>query len=172
VLVDVTPGGDRVRASRIAEFVSGPEAFDTFDEILARTIEFNPGRSVESLRRGILHNAVQRDDGRWVWRHRRSRARPFLLPEATDVTTAGGTDAAAFTLPDYTSLWDDLERIQGPVLLVHGTTDASLVDEAQIAEFRRRQPDGRVVAVEGAGHSVQGDRPLELAALIEDSLAT
>ncbi len=44
----------------------------------------------------------------------------------------------------------------------------SVVDDADIAELRRRQPGVRVEGVEGAGHSIQGDRPLELAALIDD----
>ena len=38
-------------------------------------------------------------------------------------------------------------------------------------EFRGRQPDVSITTVEGAGHSIQGDRPLELVALIEDLLA-
>src|SRR6185436_4140260 len=53
VLVDVTPGVDKERAAPIAQFVSGPESFESFDEILQRTIEYNPTRSVESLRRGV-----------------------------------------------------------------------------------------------------------------------
>jgi pimeloyl-ACP methyl ester carboxylesterase len=44
----------------------------------------------------------------------------------------------------------------------------SVVDDADVAELLRRQPSTRVEGVEGAGHSIQGDRPLELAALIED----
>ena len=71
VLVDVTPGVDKERAAPIAQFVSGPESFESFDEILQRTIEYNPTRSVESLRRGVLHNAMPREDGRWVWRYQR-----------------------------------------------------------------------------------------------------
>jgi pimeloyl-ACP methyl ester carboxylesterase len=39
-----------------------------------------------------------------------------------------------------------------------------------VAEARRRQPNISVEVVEGAGHSVQGDRPVELAALIERTL--
>ena len=71
VLVDVTPGVDRNKAHR-SDFIAGPESFECFDEILARTIEFNPTRA-ESLRRGVLHNAVQLEDGRWVWRYQRPR---------------------------------------------------------------------------------------------------
>jgi pimeloyl-ACP methyl ester carboxylesterase len=63
VLVDVTPGVDGQKASQIVAFINGPVSFSSFDEILARTVEFNPGRTVASLRRGILHNATQQDDG-------------------------------------------------------------------------------------------------------------
>jgi pimeloyl-ACP methyl ester carboxylesterase len=40
------------------------------------------------------------------------------------------------------------------------------VSEGDVAELRRRRPDAVVEVVEGAGHSVQGDRPLELAELL------
>src|SRR4051794_14789374 len=73
VLVDVTPGVDGHKSSQIAAFINGPESFDSFDELLARTIEFNPTRTESSLRRGILHNALQREDGTWVWRYARFR---------------------------------------------------------------------------------------------------
>ena len=69
VLVDVTPGVNAEKSAPIHAFVNGPESFANFDELLARTIEHNPTRSVSSLRRGILHNAVQREDGSWVWRY-------------------------------------------------------------------------------------------------------
>jgi pimeloyl-ACP methyl ester carboxylesterase len=44
------------------------------------------------------------------------------------------------------------------------------VTDDHVAEFQRRQPTGRVVAVPGAGHSLQGDTPLELTALLEEFL--
>ena len=67
-VVDVTPGVDHARAEPIVAFVSGPESFASFEEILDRTVEFNPTRSVSSLRRGILHNAKENGDGTWTWR--------------------------------------------------------------------------------------------------------
>src|SRR6516164_6366970 len=36
VLVDVTPSVDRDKAAPIAQFIAGPESFDSFEEILAR----------------------------------------------------------------------------------------------------------------------------------------
>ncbi|MFM8303576.1 MAG: alpha/beta fold hydrolase, partial [Actinomycetota bacterium] len=165
VLVDVTPGVDKDRVAPIAQFVSGPESFASFDEILRRTIEFNPTRSVQSLRRGVLHNAMPREDGRWVWRYQRPRlmevaARPDGAPAA----------AGDPPVPDFSTLWDDLAAVRVPVLLLRGTTAGSVVSDDDVAEFRRRQPGGRVVAVEGAGHSLQGDTPLELSALLEEFL--
>ena len=48
----------------------------------------------------------------------------------------------------------------------------SVIDDDGEAELVRRRPDARVEHVVGAGHSVQGDRPVELAALIADFVAT
>src|SRR5829696_7429829 len=67
-VVDVTPGTDRAKAEPIITFVSGPERFGSFDELLERTVAHNPTRSVSSLRRGILHNAREDPDGSWRWR--------------------------------------------------------------------------------------------------------
>jgi pimeloyl-ACP methyl ester carboxylesterase len=157
-LVDVTPGVDRDKAAPIAQFIAGPESFESFDEILARTIEFNPTRSESSLRRGVLHNAVERDDGRWVWRYQR----PGLAP---------GSDLENRDMPDFATLWADVDKIAVPLMLVRGA-DSGVVDDDDVAELLRRQPKARVEVVEGAGHSIQGDRPVELAALLEDFLAS
>jgi pimeloyl-ACP methyl ester carboxylesterase len=151
VLIDITPGVDREKAKAIIDFVDGPQSFASFDELLARTIEHNPTRSVSSLRRGILHNARQEPDGSWRWRYDRSG-------HTRDVTDAGDARSSS-------PLWDELGAVRCPVLLVRGAL-SPVVDDADVAEARRRLPDIDVVVVDGAGHSVQGDRPLELAALL------
>ena len=156
-LVDVTPGVDRDKAAPIAQFIAGPESFESFDEILARTIEFNPTRTESSLRRGVLHNAVQRQDGRWIWRYQR----PGLAP---------GADLENRDMPDFAKLWDDIDKIQVPLMLVRGGSPGTVVDDADVAELQRRQPGARVEVVDGAGHSIQGDKPVELAALLDNFL--
>lgn len=152
VLVDVTPRVEGPGAAAIVAFVNGPESFADFDELLARTIEFNPTRSVSSLRRGILHNALQRDDGSWVWRYRR-------------FTEAGEAPDRSLRAED---LWDALERIEVPLMLVRGMRPGSVVDDEAEAELVRRQPTARIEHVPEAGHSVQGDDPLHLARLLAD----
>jgi pimeloyl-ACP methyl ester carboxylesterase len=53
------------------------------------------------------------------------------------------------------------------MMLVRGGTSGVVGDE-DVDELRRRRPDVRVEVVAGAGHSVQGDKPLELAALLRE----
>jgi pimeloyl-ACP methyl ester carboxylesterase len=146
-LIDITPGVNADKARHITDFVNGPSSFDDFDELLERTISHNPTRSVSSLRRGILHNAVQRSDGTWVWRHQRH-------PKSD------------LTAPDVGDLWAKLGELKMPVTLLRGMAPGSVVDDADEAEFLRRLPGATVIHVPGAGHSIQGDAPLELAALI------
>jgi pimeloyl-ACP methyl ester carboxylesterase len=144
VLVDVTPGVTGRKAQAITAFVQGPESFASFDEILERTLAHNPGRSRASLRRGVLHNARQRDDGRWVWRYDRLR-------------TSGPLD--------FSSLWDDVSALTVPLMLVRGAR-SPVVDDGDVAELVSRQPGTRVEVVDAAGHSVQSDQPVELARLL------
>lgn len=149
VLVDVTPGVNQDKASAITSFVSGPESFASFDEILERTVQFNPTRSESSLRRGILHNAAPRDDGTWSWRYDR------FLPEGE------------VTVPDFGSLWDAVDAVAVPFMLVRGAL-SPVVDDEDVAELTRRQPGVRVEVVADAGHSIQGDQPLVLAGILTD----
>ncbi len=148
VLVDVTPGVNRDKAAAIVNFVNGPPAFDDFDALLARTIEHNPTRSESSLRRGILHNAYERDDGSWVWRYDKIGDRLDDLDDR------------------FGDLWDAVSAIDAPMLLARGSL-SPVVDDDDVAELRRRQPEVEVVVVEGAGHSIQGDQPVVLADLLE-----
>jgi pimeloyl-ACP methyl ester carboxylesterase len=149
LLVDITPGVNADKAKHVTNFVNGPATFEDFDALLARTKEHNPTRSESSLRRGILHNAVQNDDGSWVWRHQRHAKNE--LP-----------------VPDVGNLWDKLGALTQPVTLVRGMATGSVVDDDDEAGFVRRVPTGHVVHVDNAGHSVQGDAPLALA----DAIAT
>ncbi|MEO5901897.1 MAG: hypothetical protein ABIR68_17455, partial [Ilumatobacteraceae bacterium] len=150
----------------------------SFESLLERTMEHNPTRAESSLRRGILHNAHQLDDGSWQWNYDRSshaRSRDADAPANPDAPTAEapadvtpvadiapGTDAAPLA---PSPMWDDFERIDCPLMLVRGGV-SPVVDDDDVAEARRRRPKIAVEVVDGAGHSIQGDRPLELAAIV------
>ena len=166
VMVDITPGVNAAKTKAVLDFVDGPQSFASFDDLLARTMEFNPTRSESSLRRGILHNARQLPDGSWAWRYDRgSRAR--------STAEGDGTSPHGATVPvgQPSPMWDDFEAIGCPIMLVRGSL-SPVVDDDDVAEARRRQPGLVVEVVDGAGHSVQGDRPVELARLLEGWLSS
>jgi pimeloyl-ACP methyl ester carboxylesterase len=146
-LVDITPGVNRQKASAIVAFVAGPEVFDSFDAILERTMAHNPTRSRSSLERGVRHNARPNPDGTWSWRYDRH------TPERAAATLNPG------------ALWDALAGLDHPVLLARGGI-SPVVGDDDVARLNELRPDARVVVVDGAGHSIQGDRPVELAGLL------
>lgn len=150
VLVDITPGVTRDKAKEVHDFIEGPQSFASFGEIFDRTVEFNPTRTPESLRRGILHNAHREPDGSWRWNYDR---RPL--------------DGEG--MPDPAALWDAIGTIEAPILLARGAL-SPVVDDDDVAELQRRRPQARVVVVEEAGHSIQGDQPLVLADLLRAEL--
>jgi esterase len=158
VMVDITPGVNAAKTKAITDFVDGPQEFASFDDLLARTIEHNPTRTESSLRRGILHNAHQQPDGSWQWRYDRgSHARS----RSADTATAASDETA----DGLSSLWGDFGSITCRITLVRGSL-SPVVDDDDVAEALRRQPDLGVHVVDGAGHSVQGDRPVELAEIL------
>ena len=157
VLVDVLPSRDDKATAVIGAFINGPASFPDFEELLQRTIQFNPTRSVSSLRRGILHNALQQADGSWVWRHSRQRDDDGPAIEMSTPDPEERTEA----------MWRVVEAVQVPLLLARGMEPSSILRDEHEAELLRRLPTAEVVHVDGAGHSVQGDKPIELAAIIQ-----
>src|ERR1700722_291612 len=105
VIVDVTPGTTS-RAMTPAQrgavaLISGPPAFDSFEEMLQATWAAVPARPIESLRPGVLHNSRRLEDGRWAWRY--------------DRLNRGGELA-----DDPTDLWADLSATTAPIMLARG----------------------------------------------------
>ncbi len=150
--VDITPGVNQEKAQHITAFINGPQGFESFEDLLARTMEHNPTRDVKSLRRGILHNAVQLDDGTWIWRWARHRSGPMDVPSRPS------------------DLWGLLASIKQPALLIRGMSPGSVVDDDDEATFLATAQNGAVRRVERAGHSVQGDQPLVLAEILTEFL--
>jgi pimeloyl-ACP methyl ester carboxylesterase len=147
VLVDITPGVTATKVKAVTDFINGPQSFASFNDLLKRTIEHNPTRSESSLRRGILHNARQLEDGTWQWRY--DRRQPH-----------GGREHVVSG-----SLWQTVQDLARPLTLVRGAL-SPVVDDEDVSELLRRKPDATVHVVDGAGHSVQGDRPLELVEIL------
>ena len=121
VLVDITPGVTSKKAKAVLDFINGPQSFASFDELFARTKEHNPTRSEASLRRGILHNAKQIEDGSWQWRYDRRG-------QTETAGSAPGHEAPR------SPMWDMISSWSKPLLMVRGGV-SPVVDDEDIAEL-------------------------------------
>ena len=131
-------------AARVEAFTSH-HSFASLDEMIERTSAYSPGRGSRAVRRGVQHNARQHADGSWSWRWdpRQRGERDY----AFDATSAA------------------LAHFSGPILLVRGELSDIVTDELASA-FSVAHPDTELVTIVGAGHAVQGDRPVELAKVL------
>jgi pimeloyl-ACP methyl ester carboxylesterase len=166
VLVDTGPGGSRqLGRRRLGAFMQGPEEYSSVDEIIDRAIAFNPRRSRERLRRTLLQNLRRTPAGTWQWKYDR-RFRPrFADPSVSAEERARLTEARS------RGLWDAARAVSCPVLVVRGSESDMFLDEdaeRTAAGFAH----ARSLAIEGASHTVQSDRPYELAAALREFIET
>ena len=68
-----------------------------------------------------------------------------------------------------TNLWECVERVQCPVMIVRGAETDMLTPEA-IQRLHRRIPGSRVSLIEEAGHAVPTDQPAALSQHIREFL--
>lgn len=161
VIVDVTPGsGARVAKMNDAQkgavaLTAGPKSFESFDAMVDAAVKSSPNRTRASLARGVAHNARPAEDGTWIWRYDRAR---------------GGGSGGQRPADGFNALWDDLSSSPAPMTLVRGGASMFTHDE-DVQEFLRRKPATPVHVVDGSGHAVQSDRPIELVSIIRDAMA-
>jgi hypothetical protein len=65
-----------------------------------------------------------------------------------------------------------VEQISVQMLLCRGLRADSVLRDEDEAELRRRKPAAQVLHFAEAGHSIQGDMPIELAAAVADFIPT
>jgi len=160
VIVDVSPSvNSRAIEMTLEErgstaLVGGPKVYDTFDEMVLATVALSPNRPPTAIRRGVLHNSMPLGDGRWRWRY--------------DIGSPPDQDVAASQRPrrDFQELWNDVDVLRQPLLLIRGGDSKFVLDEHE-EEFRRRKLEVNVAVVPDAGHAIQSDQPLLLRGLIE-----
>jgi pimeloyl-ACP methyl ester carboxylesterase len=150
ILIDAIPAEPIAPDNAVVSFLGGPDSFGSRDEIVERAISFGLGGSRSAVARAVTLNTVQRDDGRWTWRHH-----------------IGQRPGEISISPDFRPLWRPLEGYGGPITLIRGSR--GFVNEDQVAELGRRIPTVDVRTVE-TGHNVQEEDPVGLAALLEGLL--
>jgi pimeloyl-ACP methyl ester carboxylesterase len=152
-IVDVSPGLVVKQDNQVRAFLAGPESFATREEIVERARAFGLGVSTASVERGVYHNTVQGEDGRWVFRHHLANLPPSEAPVSFD----------------FSSLWPAFDALSLPIMVVRGSR--GFLDDDDIAELKSHQP-AVIVSVIESGHNVQEDDPVALAHVLTGFVAT
>jgi len=129
---------------RIVEFTREADGGVDVESFVAAAVRFNPRRDPRLLRQGLLHNLRELPDGRLTWKT--DRRRP--------------TDLAGME-KRLAALRARLGEVRCPVLILRGGESDVFLD-ADAERFAAALPDARWVRIEGAGHTIQGDRPAAL----------
>jgi esterase len=147
ILVDAGPSLRQEGTRRIHNFITSGRDFASFDELVEHVLQFAPNRREELLRMSLRHNIRSTGSGRLAWKY--------------DPAQFGASRANL----DDGSLGRAAEVVTCPTLIVRGERSRVLLDEDARA-LSELMPDARTVTIAGAGHTVQAERPAQLAAEI------
>jgi pimeloyl-ACP methyl ester carboxylesterase len=145
VIVDVGPEIQQAGATRIRQFSSSTAELDSVEDFVAQAQAFNPRRDATLLQRSLLHNLRQTQNGKWTWKYD-----PRARVHVGDAAESAARRAA---------LWDDVDRIDCPTLVVRGGASEVFAD-SDADKLVGRLWLGEKAIVENAGHTVQGDNPV------------
>jgi len=155
VLIDAGPNIRMAGAQRIGEFVGATAEIDSIEEAVVKALAFNPLRDPRLLRRSLLYAYRRLPSGKWARKH--------------DMRHWGKPDFRELTARNE-ERWKEAQRVACPTLVVRGGLSDVFLDE-DAERFARALPNGRWRRVEGAGHTVQGDNPRELCAVLRGFFA-
>ena len=151
MIVDVAPQVEQAGRDRILAFMQGRESFESLEDAVAYAHAFNPRRNPEVLRKTLPQNLRQRPDGRLQWKW-----------DPAFISSARLTEERMLR-PE---LWAAAARITCPTLVIHGT-ESDILSRGTGERLAATIPQGRLVSIAGAGHSVQGDNPHDLGDALE-----
>jgi pimeloyl-ACP methyl ester carboxylesterase len=144
VLIDVGHQLEEEGVRRIIDFMRAHESFASLEEAAAAIAPYLPFRKAVRAA-NLRRNLRQRDDGRWVWKHRLGRS--FRLD-------GGGRDWRQILV----GLEEEAARVRCPVLLLRGAA-SDVLSDAGASEVTKLMPNARLAVVKNAGHLAAGDNP-------------
>ncbi|MEE8369601.1 MAG: alpha/beta hydrolase [Dehalococcoidia bacterium] len=152
VIVDIGPE-TRPRDGRRARKYGSRLQEGEFAEFEAEARQIYRRSRPEHRQRSLRFELKELPDGRWTWK-------------ADPRRYEGGRRVVR----DLGELWQSLEAVRCPTLILRGEISSMLADETA----RRMQslvPGSRYEVVPGAGHNIQGDKPEALEAAVRAFLA-
>ena len=158
IVIESAPEVLRSGVETLRRLLSTANSFSTIDEAVAVYQQFYPEATTEQLTRRVRAAVTASDDGSYSW---------DFDPVFLDATARPAE-------PDpgqrrMVNLWDCVERVLCPVMIVRGAETDMLTPEA-IQRLHRRIPGSRVSLIEEAGHAVPTDQPAALGQHIREFL--
>ena len=132
------PGMDRIRLM----MAGSPERFESEEQVVELVRRANP-RMAEAGLRDRVHFGLRRlPDGGFAWKYDKA---------LRDMMRQGGRR-------ETIDLWEPLRRITAPTLLVRGA-ESDILSPDIAKRTVDALPDGRLVEIAGASHTVPADQP-------------
>jgi len=143
VLVDVVARNSPAGVARIAAFMRDTVGgFATLDDAARAIADYLPQRARRRTTEGLTRTLRPAPDGRWVWRWDPAMLDAGFGDQATELTPRLAEAAA---------------RLAAPCLLVRGSASDVVSDDAA-RELAAVIAGSEHAVVDGAGHTVAGDR--------------
>jgi pimeloyl-ACP methyl ester carboxylesterase len=143
IIVDIGPTIDPRGAERIKQEIHAvPEAFDSFDAVVAYMSQQNRYTSDAVLRRRLRYATQALPDGKTGWRY------DLAIREQSRQGTAAPAE----------DLWPQLPRITCPTLIVRGA-DTDLLSPEIAQQMLDTLPNAQLAEVQRAAHMVFEENP-------------
>lgn len=155
VIVDIGPDIAPAGMQRVQGAMAGAaEHLESEVQAFEYLRQANPRYAERELRHRVHHGLRRLPDGGLAWKYDRA---------LRDTMRAGGRR-------ETMDLWAPLGRITCPTLVVRGA-ESDILSPEIAKRMLDRLPDGRLVEIAGAGHTVPGDQPEAFAAAVRSFLA-
>lgn len=144
VLVDIVPRPQKEGVQKILAFMSAfPEGFENFEKAAEAVSKYLPHRPVEEIRKRLIYNLRQKENGRFYWHWD-----PQLLKSFQEDVNASEQRTA--------QLYQAAKYLKVPVLAIRGGM-SDVVSKEAFEEFLSVAPQIRSIDITGAYHMVAGD---------------
>ena len=158
VVVETAPEVLRSGIETIRRLLATGATFASLNDAIESFREFFPYATTEQIERRVRASLTVNDDGAYVWDFDPIFRDPTSRPPDPDPGQRRLSD-----------LWDCVDRVQCPTMIVRGSETDMLTPEA-IQRLHRRVSGSRVSRIEDAGHSVPTDQPAALSLNIREFL--
>ena len=158
IVVETAPEVLRSGIESVRRLMATGDKFASLEQAMEAFRPYLPYASSEQVERRVRGSFTVNDDGMYVW---------DFDPAFRDATVRPpDPDPGQRRVAD---LWDDVDRIQCPTMIMRGAETDMLTPEA-IQRLHRRIAGSRVSLIEDAGHNVPTDQPSALALNVREFL--